>query len=920
MKFAKASLCLSMMLALSACSENETAETHLSSAKNYISTNKINESIIELKNAIRLDSKNSEARFLLGQIYLNLGDGLSAVKELERAKSLKSSNSNLIPLLARAYTLTDSDLDVIALSDEAKKLASEEQSHFLAYKTLAALRSGNVELANESAQLAQKLTGQGLHSMLAQAYLQLSNNNNVEASTLITRILAIDSKQVDTLMLQGQVATVAKDYKLASDSYKAYLALQPRSGIVQLLLADALLKAGEFEEAEQYADAILASISTQPFANYIKAMARFQEQDFVNASKHAEAALSENFNQFSLKLVAGASAFHLKNWEQSYHHLNNIVKYLPSDHQARRMLAVSQLELGLVSEINATLADFENNDNNEKGNQENAQFLSSLSFKLLELGAIDEAKKLVNQSEELGEENAEHNARQGILKLMMNDPSGMQDLRDAVKLNPELVEAELALAFAALQTGDTEQASAIAAKWKAKYPNKAGGFNLMASIAIKLQDYEKAEQQLTQSLVLEPDNIFALIEQLRIARQQKNEALAKQRADYLITLYPNNNKVLRQYFGTYQNDSALAKLSAAYELDKTDVKKAMLYSEALISLQQFNQAINVLVPLESNAKLPKTYWQLLVLIYRHQQDVSKMQTSLEKWLKASPYHIEPVVLLTDLHANKRNYERALTVVKRGLDTHNDNVILQLVKMQLLLNNKQVTLAKDLYKVLALKDINEDLKQGLLGRIFLLEGNYVQAVPKLAQFYQTYPSSQNVIYLAGAHLGNNDRKKAVALLESYLVKQPKNDRIKTMLAGLYLNDDNNKAVSVYADIVKTQPRNVVVNNNLAWLYLEKGQLEKALSHAEVAFELAPEIANVVDTYGKILLKKGDKRAALKHAAKASSLVKGNDADIALNYVEALIANNRLNEAKAILEKTATTTVKQKDKKAQLLATL
>jgi len=116
MKFAKASICLSILLALSACGEKETAESHLVNAKGYISTNKVNESIIELKNAIRLDSKNAEARFLLGKTYLDLGDGLSAVKELERAKSLKSKDSLLIPLLARAYLLSDNDLDVIALS------------------------------------------------------------------------------------------------------------------------------------------------------------------------------------------------------------------------------------------------------------------------------------------------------------------------------------------------------------------------------------------------------------------------------------------------------------------------------------------------------------------------------------------------------------------------------------------------------------------------------------------------------------------------------------------------------------------------------------------------------------------------------------------------------------------------------------
>ncbi len=914
MKFVKASLCLSIALALTACGEQVSLESHLSNAKNYLSQNKVNESIIELKNAIRLDTKNAEARFLLGQIYLNFGDGLAAVKELERAQSLKYADNKVLPLLARAYILTDSDSDVLALSTAASGLAAEEKSQYLAYQTLAALRSEQPELAKQSVELAQSLAQQSLYSMLASAYYQLSENKYDEVKTLISRILTIDAKQVDALMLQGQVAMVTKEYQLAADSFKQYLELQPRFGMVQLLLANALLKAGDYEAAEGHADAILAKVSSQPFANYIKAMVRFQEKDFVKASEHGEAALSADFNQFNLKLVAGASAFYLKNWQQSHHHLSTIIKYLPSDHQARRMLAVTQLELGLIDEISATLGDFDGNDDG------NSQFLSSLSYKLLELGATTEAKKLLAQSEQNSPESAVNNARQGILKLMMNDLSGIENLEDAVKLNPEFIEAELALAFAALQSGDLTKAKVIAEKWQKQYPNKAGSYNLLAGIAIEEQKYEQAEQALKQSLTLEPDNLFALTEQLRLARKQNNDVLSKQRADYLVNFAPNNNKVLRHYFGVYRNEAALVKLTAAYELDKTDISKAVLLSEAMVSLGQYKKAENLLVSKAEMAKLPKRYWQLLVLLYKKQNDAENTQATLEKWLKANPYHIEAVVLLTDLYAGQRNYERALSVVKRGLVNHSDNLLLQLIQMQLLLNSKQIMPAKSLYKTLAVKNINGALKQGMLGRIFLLEENYVQAVPKLEVLYKAYPSSQNAIYLAGGHLGNEDNTEAAQVLEHFLTVEPNESRIKTMLAGIYLENDSNKAIAIYDDVVKKQPNNIVAHNNLAWLFLEINNIEKALVHAKRAYELAPHIANIADTYGKVLLGTGDKGAALKYASKASEIAKGQDVDIQLNYIEALIANSQANEAKDLLSKVITTTDEQKNKKTQLLTQL
>ena len=914
MKFVKASLYLSIALAITACSEQVSVESHLESAKSYLSQNKVNESIIELKNAIRADSKNAEARFLLGQIYLTLGDGTAAVKELERSYQYNYAVNKVLPLLTRAYILTDSDVDVLALSTAAKKLSTEEQSQYLAYQTLAALRSEQPELAEESVELAQSIAQQSLYSMLALAYFQLSESKYEEVKTLISRILIIDAKQVDTLMLQGQVSMVTKDYQQAALSFKEYLNLQPRSGIVQLLLADALLKSGQDKEAENYADAILAQIQSQPFAHYIKAMVAFNSENFDKASEHAEIALSTNFNQFNLKLVAGASAFYLKNWQQSHRHLTSVVKYLPKDHQARRMLAVTQLELGLIDEISTTIGNFEGSQTDD------GQFLSSLSYKLLELGATAEAKKLLEQNEEATSNNAGNNARKGILKLMMNDPSGIQDLQDAVKLDPTFIEAELALAYAAIQNNDIEKAQEIAIKWQEKYPEKSSSYNLMASIAIKEKKYDEAEGSLKQSLALEPDNMFALTEQLRLARQQKNVPLSKKRVDYLITLAPNNNKVLRHYFGIYRNEMALAKLQTAYQTDKQDMKKAILVAEAMMSLTHYKDSESLLINLAGTPKLPKRYWQLMVYNYRKQNDSKKIQSTLEEWLKASPYHIEPVVLLADLHANSGNNERALNVVKRGLDYHQDNLVLQLVKMQLLLNSKQIIPAKNLYKKLAVRNINDALKEGFLGRVLLLEEKYTQAVPKLTKLYEVYPSSQNAVYLAGAYIGNKEESKATKVLEHYLTIDPNENRIKTMLAGIYLENDTNKAITVYEDVVKKQPKNVIAHNNLAWLYLEQDKIDKALIHAKEAFALAPLIPNIADTYGKVLLQSGDNRGGLQYANKAFDLSKGKDIDIQLNYIEALIANSRANEAKDLLDQVSVKTDEQSKKKLLLQAQL
>lgn len=913
MKLIKTTIVLSVLLALSGCTEKEDIDSYLVKAKSYIKENKVNESVIELKNAIRTDINNGEARFLLGKTYLKQGNGVDAVKELERAQKLKNNNELLIPLLARAYILTDSDDDVISLSGAEKSLKNEALTQYLAYKTLAALRSDQVEIAQSSTQLAKSIMPNSFYSLLAEAYIVFSEGKLDQASAIVTGILAISADNPDALILQGKIATAMKDYELATKSFEHYLSVQPKSGIVQFLLADSLLKSEQYEKAEQYADAILASVSTQPFANYIKAMVCFQRKDYAKASEHAEAALSANFNQLNLKLVAGASAFYLKNWEQTNLHLSALSKYLPPEHHAKKMLALSQLELGLINDINATLSGF------SPGNKSDSQFIASLSYKLLELGAVDEAKELVGKNENI-DADATSSARQGVLKLMMNDPSGMQDLENAIKLNPKLIEAELALAFAAVQVGDIQQAKNIANKWQKEYPEKAGSSNLMAMIFIKEKDYIKAEQALEESLSKEKNNIFALIEQVISARYQNKMELAKERVTNLIASYPNNEKAQKLYFDLYRNNKALEIIVSSYKQDKLNIKKALLASEVLIRFKKFDDALEILNGIKQDSKSPKRFWQLLLLVHKQQKNEEKILLTLEQWRETSPYHIEPSILLVEYYSKKRDYTRAIRVVNRAFEHHSDDLTLQLVKMQLLLNAKELYQAKELYNAIEKRDIKKSLKMGLEGRILLLEKRFTLAIPKFADFYQAYPSAQNAIYLASSHQGNADEPSAIKILENFLAHNEKDDRVRIFLANLYLNNDKNKAIENYEKISETQPESIVVSNNLAWLYMEKGDFDKALVFAEKAFAIAPNVDNVVDTYSQVLLKSGKKREALKIAAKASELSSGKNIDIQLNYIETLIANSRINEAKKLLAKVSPITEQQKNKTTHLLNAL
>ena len=228
----------------------------------------------------------------------------------------------------------------------------------------------------------------------------------------------------------------------------------------------------------------------------------------------------------------------------------------------------------------------------------------------------------------------------------------------------------------------------------------------------------------------------------------------------------------------------------------------------------------------------------------------------------------------------------------------------LEKMKLLLDSNKVSDAKLLFKELEQQGLSETNRQGMQGRIFLLEGQYDQAIPLLEQFYQMIPSSQNAIFIAVANVRNN--QDAI--------------KVRELLANFYTQSAPEKALKSYEVIIKSQPNNAIALNNLAWLNMESDNIDAALVYTAKAYELAGNIPNISDTYAQILLKSGDKVAALEKANEAYTLSKGSNIDIALNYIELLILNSKDDQAKRLLNSVKPKSEAQAEKIALLQAKL
>jgi putative PEP-CTERM system TPR-repeat lipoprotein len=749
--------------------------------------------------------------------------------------------------------------------------------------------------------------------LLANAYVTFAENKTDEAQLLVSEALLVDPKNIDALLLKGHIAFALNNFAEAAESYKHYEELQPKIGVTKLLIANSLLRDKKYSEAEKYADKILATISDQPLANYVKSVAMFEKKNFELAKAHAETALNQNYNLPILKLIAGTSAYNLNNFESAHHHLNVIAKQMPPNHYSRKILAISQLQLGLIEDINDTLIGF------NATTAEEVSFLSSVSYQLAGLGALNEAKTIADQATQSEvEPNEQQSVRSGVLKLMMNDLSGVEDLELALEANPNLEGAELAIAYAALQTGDFEKALTVAKTWQEKQPDIAGSYNMLAAVYMAQQKNELATQALQTSLTKEANNLYALTELAKINFTAGNKKEAEKFAQLAVEKYPDNARALRYYYASTSDENALAKIKQAYEKNSDNITLNMLYVDALINTGDLTQALVISTAIDSSVKTPKKAWLQRVAIYKKQQNELQLISTMEQWIQVNPYHIEPTLMLAEYYVKQRQAERALQYLDKALsDHHKESLILKIVKMQLLLDAGNVYEAKRQYQDPQFATIKPTLISGLEGRIALLEKDFAKASEKLRPFYNAHPSSQNALLFALALRGNNTLNDAIVVLEKYLENNKGDDRVRSTLANFYLQEQPEKAITSYEKILESQPKNIVVLNNLAWLALEKGNIESAEKFSTRAYKLAPEIPNVVDTHGMILFKAGRTLDAWELLALAYKLSEGKDIAIRLNYAEVLIGNDKKREAKKLLVDIVPTSKEIQDRKKELL---
>jgi tetratricopeptide (TPR) repeat protein len=363
-------------------------------------------------------------------------------------------------------------------------------------------------------------------------------------------------------------------------------------------------------------------------------------------------------------------------------------------------------------------------------------------------------------------------------------------------------------------------------------PKDSDARGLQASLLLDRGDVQKAISELQAVVSAAPDNFVARYNLGRAhvaraeweqARQQFTEAV-RERPDYLpARLALAQLQVMRSEF-----EPALKSVAGILQIDKKNGPARMIEAAALLGEKKYAEARQLLEAIrQANPNAPDIDFSMGMVAMK-QGDLKQAEEIFRKAYAASPKDARGLVGLVEVLAAQGHFDQAIQFL-------------------------QSELAKN--------PTRNDLQMAL-GNIAVRAGNFDMAVGQfqavLNELDKNSKARGEVYFRLGVTLRRKgDLNSAIPALYKAREALPGNSMVVNELAvTLQAADRKPEAREAYEQAVKLDPQNGFALNNLAFLIAEagSGDLDQALTYAQRAKQVYPNLSEVSDTLGWIYLKK------------------------------------------------------------------
>jgi putative PEP-CTERM system TPR-repeat lipoprotein len=866
---------------LSSCGK-QNSNQYMQEAKQYVAENDPASAIVALKNAVQLEPKSAQARFELGLIYIQQKQFESAEKELNRALEYGFESSKVLPLLTKAYQQTGAYSAISKLEHQQKGLTSVEQAEIGYFKVVALARLNKINDARLLIEDLREIETSSVFKGLTAAYMLVLDEDYETAATSVSKLREQAPQNAEVLKLLAQLKLALGAPDEAAEIFTDYVQFYPEDKQTTFVLAKLLIDIGKFEAADPYIDELLSFNDQNPLLNQLKSAIHAQKSDYVNALKHAEIAIKGGIDAPSIRLIAGYSAYQMQDYSSANRHLTYIAGALPDNHPGLKLLAASQLQLGLTSEVVDVLGRL------DQLSDEDAPLFSKASYELLRDGFEKEAKVLIEKSTNISR-TAEDLTRLGLLQLSLNNLDGIVNLEEAVSKSPESVNAQTTLAKAYIVTKQYDKALELSSNWKNTSPDDSKPYMLAGDVYTRQEKFAEAKVEFEKASSLDTNSPTPKLAMVNLAVAQKDIQQASLLLDQLLIKFPNNVPTLATYYlvskQANKQSSGIEKVQAAFDRAPSNIGIRLLLGRVHVVETNYLEAIELLTAIKDQQNLPRAYWNLLGQSLIKTNQLRPATLHYDAWLVKEPNDKDAIVgKLLLLDSLNKFAEGAL--LTQGYLKNRDDMQIQLLNTHFLLMKADYPAAQKAYDALPKNVLELPLAKGLLARFQLNSKEPELALENALLAYGSAPNNRNLMLIVFTYDTLKQTDKTMQLLTQHVEKFPQDLAPRMLLAERQIGGDLSGAIENYEIALQQNSKNYIANNNLAFLYLQKGDIDKAKEYGVKAVEIKPNNSAALDTLAQIYVAEKDYKEALNLYERAITDAMQNE-EIYLNYVETLL---------------------------------
>ncbi|MDB5758088.1 MAG: hypothetical protein JWM30_1377 [Burkholderia sp.] len=900
---------------LASCGHNDSPEQLVAEAAKYQQKGDQKAAIIQLKNALQKKPDDAEARFLLGSIYNDSGDTLSAEKEIRRAAELGMAKTRTAPQLARSLIAQGQFQKAL---DEINAAGPQQDANAEIIRGDIYSSLNKLAEAKAAYEQALKLKPDAPQALVGLAKIAYFNKDVDGATRMIDQAIAKNPQNTEALAAKAELLRAQNKNDEAGAAYDMALKLKPDSVQYHLAKANLDISVRRFDEAGKEIDLARKLAPAAPTVAYAQALLDFSQEKHKQALESIQQVLKVAPDHMPSVLLAGAIQYALGANEQAEQYVKRYMEANPGNVYASKLLASIMLKNNdpqrALSILNPAIQQAQGTD---------SQLLSLAGESYMRSRDFPKASEYFEKASALSPQAPMIRTALGMSKLAQGEnASGMAELEMASNMDTKNAQPGMLLVMNHLRLKEYDKALAAVNKLEKEKPNDATVKTLKGNVYMSRNELPLARKSFEEAAKLQPTYFVPVANLAQVDMAEKKPDAARARIEAFLEKDKDNIEAITSLASLAQSQGktpeAIALLERASNAKPADIPAALRLGSAYLRTNDKPKATALA--------------QRLVISYPSSPEVLDFsaQTQLANGDKEGALDIYRKLAgimpssalaqyrLATVQMSMQNQGAAVDSLKKAIALKPDyldaQVALAAVQVRSNKPDEAVAIARQIQKQLPKQPVGYSLE----GDLMMLQQKSAEAVKPYDLAMTNNGGNAVLMKLHEALTKSGKTKEADARVAAWLKAHPDDNAVRLHFATLSMASDNKAAIEQFQAILKQDPKNIGALNNLA-LALHKEKDPRAVEYAEKALAVAPTNPAVLDTLGFLLVENGDVKRGLPYLEKAAASApnavtirynlalaqaKAGDKENARKSLEEVIAKGgnspKVDEAKAMLK--------------------